>query len=229
MNSSISGAARFAIFQAITFSLLNCLSGQFVFLTYGSNIIEKSGTHLSSELASISMALVQLLATFVASVLIDSKGRKMLLVVSTGGCTLSHAVMTAYLYLYNNGVDTSMFHWTPAICMSAVIFTASIGIVPLTLICMVECFPIKTRSFGVTLGTIVLNVFSFIFSKSFPILEHEISLQGCLMIFSISCALGTLFTIFFVKETKGIDLNEVTEDSKLSRIESNVAATELPK
>lgn len=153
------------------------------------------------------MALVQMLATFVAFILIDRKGRKILLVMSMIGCTFGHAVMFAYLYLYNRGVDTSMFHWTPIIGMSTVVFTTSIGIVPLTLICIIEIFPTKTRSFGLTFGTIVMNLFQFFINKSFPMLVQIIDLEGCLMVFCVSCALGTIFMLLCVEETMGKDLN----------------------
>lgn len=203
--------ARYAIIQATIFALLTSLSGQFIFLTYGSSTIENSGTDLSPEFSSICMALFQLFATFVAFILIDRKGRKMLLVMSMCGCATGHAIMVVYLYLYNSGIDTSMFHWTPIICMSSVVFSASIGITPLTLICMVEIFPTKTRSFGLTFGTVVMNIFAFFINKSYPILMKIIELQGCLIIFCVSCILGTIFALIFVEETKGKDLNQKVE------------------
>lgn len=213
---------RYAMFQAVMFGLLQCLSAHFTFLTYGSKIIEQSGTHLSSEVSSISMALVQMFATFVTFVLIDRKGRKFLLIISLVGCALGHGAMIAYLYLHNNGFDTSMFHWTPIICMSSIILAASIGIIPLTFICMAEMFPPKTRSFGLTFGTAVLNIILFLITKAFPVLMEAIGLQGCLMIFCVSCTFGTLFAILFVEETKGKDLNMINE-AQLPRNESFVA------
>lgn len=160
------------------------------------------------------MAVAQLIATFVAYILIDRKGRKFLMVVSMLGCTLGHGVMIAYLYLHNNGVDTSMFHWTPIICMSFVVFTSSIGIIPLLFICMAEIFPPKTRSIGLTFGNTVTNILYFASNKSYPILQEVIELQGCLIMFCISCAMGTIFALLCVKETNGKDLN-TSDDVKL--------------
>lgn len=209
------GDARDSLVQAMIFPLLNILSGAFIFLTYGTNIIEKSGTHLSPEVASISLAVVQLFGTFLTAKLVDTKGRKFLLVLSMSGCALGHAVMVAYLYLHQSGVDTSLFHWTPVICMGFIILIASIGIVPLTLICLVECFPVKTRSFGVTFGNVSINVFSFFIIKSFPILSENIGLQGCLIIFSVCCTIGIAYMALCVDETKGKDLNVLKRESKV--------------
>lgn len=189
------------------FALFICLTANLVVLTYGTNIIAKSGTHLSPEVSSISVALVQIAATFTAYMLIDRKGRKILLVSSTIGCALSHGAMAAYLYLHKNGVDTSMFHWMPIVCMCAVIFTSSSGIFPLSLIVMAEIFPAKLRSFGVAFETLINNILLVIVLKSFPILVGIIGLEGCLSIFCVGCAIGGIYMLLFVEETKGKDLN----------------------
>lgn len=124
--------------QAIVLSLVNVFTAQLIFLTYGSTIIAKSGTHLSSKGSSIFMAVVQVLATFVTYKLIDRKGRKFLLIMSLAGCAVSHAIMVAYMHLNSKGFvggsgdgsyTTFVFHLTPVLCMSSVIFMSSIGIV----------------------------------------------------------------------------------------------------
>lgn len=120
--------------------MLNILTAQIVFLTYGSTIIEKTGTSLTSATASIFMGVVQLLATFATYKLIDSKGRKFLLILSLVGCALSHAILIAYMQLNSHadggfGFQKSViFQFTPVLCMGSVIFMSSIGIVPLTFI-----------------------------------------------------------------------------------------------
>lgn len=206
------GDARKGLVQAIVIPLLNQISAQYIFLTYGSKIIEKSGTHLSVEVASLSLAIVTILGTAVSSQLIDTKGRKFLLTFSMAGCTLGLAVMIAYLFLHQHGIDLTSFHWTPVICMTFVVWIASAGIVPVTFICLVEAFPVKVRSFGVTFGNIAINLFAFVTSKMFPTLSESMGLAGCLAIFCITCAFGVFYIIFYVDETNGKDLN-VTKSS----------------
>lgn len=214
--------ARFGIFQAIIIAMLNVTTAQFVFITYGSNIVQRSGTVLSPGVASISMAIFQLLASFGTLLLVDKKGRKFLLVISLAGCAISHGLMIVYLHLESVGVDTVMFNWTPIVSMTSVIFTSSIGIVPLTLVCMVESFPEKTRSFGMALGTTISNLMTFGAAKIYPILEYEIGLESCLMIFCGGCIFGVLYSILVVKETKDKELNAV-DKPELPRSESFVA------
>lgn len=208
---------RYAILQAIILGWLNVLCASFLFLTYGSEIIEKSGTHLSSDVSSILMAALQMLANCVSFSIIDKKGRKFLIVISLLGCTLGHGIMFGYLYLYNNGFDTSLFHWAPIIGMTMVIFTSSVGIASLAAICMAEFFPLKTRSFGLTIGNVSMNFGFFYSNKVFPILVEIIGLQGCLLIFCVCCALGTVYTIFYMEETNGKNLNTNDTGNRINK------------
>lgn len=211
LSSAVS--ARYGFLQAIVFPMLNSLTAQSVFLTYGSTIMAKSGTRLPTSGSSIFMAVVQLIAAFITYKLIDRKGRKFLLILSLVGCAISHAIMVAYMqvnhYEAESGFRTSMaFYSIPIFCMASVIFTSSIGILPLTFICMSESFPTRIRPLGMTFGSIVLNLFGFIVFKMYPWLEHAVGLQVCLMIFCAGCALGTVYVVAVVEETKGKELNE---------------------
>lgn len=55
--------------------------------------------------------------------------------------------------------------------------------------------------------TLWYNLVAFLGDKYFPILLEMIHLYGCLTIFAVNCCLGTLFVIFFMKETKGRSLD----------------------
>lgn len=189
------------------FPLLNKLTGAYVFLTYGTDIIANSGTLLPAKQASIPLAIMQLTGTFLTSQLVDTKGRKFLLILSLVGCALGHIGMTAFLVLHRSGVDTTMFHYTPVICMSVVVLLASAGIIPLTIICIVECFPAQTRSLGLTYGNVATNLAAFTVTKIFPMLTDKLGLEYTPLIFCTGCILGTIYVIFCVDETKGKDLN----------------------
>lgn len=199
--------ARNGIFEAIVLATLNILCAQFVFLTYGLTISEKSEAHIPSEISSICVAVIQLLANIVTLVLVDRTGRRLLLTLSMLGCALSHAVMATYLYLDSSGIDFPMFHLIPLVGMTSLIFASAIGIVPLLVICVAETFPAKTRSFGMTLSTTVLNILSFMMNKIFPIAQQSIGLMSCLVIFCVACTFGVFYSIFILKETKGKELN----------------------
>lgn len=178
------------------------------------------------KIASIFLAPVTIVGTILTSQLVDRKGRKFLLILSMIGCTFSHASLIAYLYLHNSGIDTTSFHWTPVVCMASVVLLASAGIVPLTFICLVEAFPVKIRSLGVTIGNVAINIFAFITVKTFPILSQVIGLVNCLTIFCICCAAGALYIILFVDETNGKELN-VTKNNNVKSDNDDTQVTRL--
>lgn len=208
---SVNRNALKCMIPAIIFPLLHQLCAAFVFLTYGTKIVAESGTELSTETATILLGVAQLVGNILASQFVDSSGRKLLLILSLVGCAISNLTMTAHMYLYDAGIDTTSYHWLPIACMVFNVFIASVGILSLLLVCLVELFPVELRSFGMVLGVVTMNASSFFIMKLFPVLCEIINLQGCLLIFGFSCIFGACYVVIFVNETKGKDLNFLRE------------------
>lgn len=195
--------------QATVLALLVTLEPSYLFLTYGTKIAEDSKTKISKETATIILGIAQLLGTSVASVFIDTKGRKFLLNLSLGGGAVCLITMATHLYLHRLGFSLAGLHWIPVFCMAMCVLFAAVGIIPLRMICLVESFPIKLRPVGVTFGNISMNVFLFIIVKLYPLLVEIIKTEGCMLFFGITCALGVIYVVMCVKETKGKELNVV--------------------
>lgn len=106
----------------------------------------------------------------------------------------------------------SMFTWIPVTSLGFVILISSVGIVPLSVICLIELLPTKVRSFGLTIGTAFMSVFAFGLVMTFPILMNIIDLHGCMLIFAATCAFGIIFICIFVDETKGKTLDLLKEE-----------------
>lgn len=201
------GDARKGFIVATIFPLLNKTTAAYVFLTYGATIVQDTGTQLSPKGSSIGFAVMPLIGTFITTILVDTKGRKFLLVLSMVGCSLGHIALSIYLYLHGSDIDTLMFNWTPVICMGAIVLLSSAGIIPLTLICIVESFPVKVRSLGLAYGNLATNVFAFAVVKIFPVIQVNIGLLNSLLFFAAGSIFGSFYVIFCVEETKGKDLN----------------------
>lgn len=185
------------------------MSGSYVILSYAVNIINESHTKLDKSWAVIGFAVVQIIGTYLSSELVDRKGRKFLLVVSLAGCAIGHGTFYAYLQIVAAGHDVSSLNWIPIFCMSFIVFTAGIGIIPLTLICTLEYFDSKLRSVGLTFGNIANNLLTFGIMYGYPLTNASIGLGNCLLIFCVSCLIGVAYIIFGVQETRGKELNVV--------------------
>lgn len=79
---------------------------------------------------------------------------------------------------------------------------------------------LQIRTYGMNFYTIWYNFVAFLGDKYFPILLGIIQLYGCMLIFAANCVLGTIFVIFFMRETKGRSLN-FTESDSTSNIVKN--------
>lgn len=200
--------ARKGALIATVLALLMNTTGVFLFVTYASSIFEESGSHLSANASSITLAVVQMAGTLVATKFIETQGRKTLLVVSLAGCSIGTVTMAAFLYCESLAYDMAMFKWVPVASMAFVIFISSIGIIPLMAVCIVEVFPTNVRSVGLTIGMAWMNIFAFAITSVFPVLVEIIQLSGCMLILSGFCALGIPFVAICMDETRGkvIDL-----------------------
>lgn len=73
------------------------------------SIIERSETHVSAKLASISMAVIQLVGTILTPYLVDTKDKRTkIFIVPMTGYALGLAVMGTSIC--HSEFDTSMFH-----------------------------------------------------------------------------------------------------------------------
>lgn len=67
---------RKAFIIGIVLSLVNQLCGCFAILNYTANIFEESGSNLSPNTSAIVVGVIQLLGSYVATILVDRAGRK---------------------------------------------------------------------------------------------------------------------------------------------------------
>lgn len=207
MNFAVEPVARKGIVIGIVLAFLSQSCGVVVFITYASTIFARSGASFSAEVYSIVLAVLQIAGTYLATTFIETQGRKFLLIVSLYGNTFGLSAMAAYLYCDSLELDVSMFNWVPVASLGFVILISSVGIVPVSLISLVEALPARMRSFGLTVGTSSISVFAFIIIASYPILLDIIDMHGYMFILAVTCAFGVIFVIFYVDETKGKKLD----------------------
>lgn len=140
--------------------LINQFSGCFALLNYSATIFRDSGSDISPNMSSIIIASIQCVGTYVATILVDKVGRKLLLAISASATSVGLAVMGAYSFLDKLKFDLHNFNWVPVCSLSFVIFIASIGILPLPFIVLAEVLPNKvTNNFCVFCELISMNNF----------------------------------------------------------------------
>jgi len=125
--------------------IANQFSGLFTMVNYMSDIFANSGSTMDPDTCTIIIGAVQILGTYVTTLLCDICGRKLLMLVSTGGVAIS---LTAFGFFtkYAESHNIGEYSWIPLLLMSMDIFLGNIGLVGCFFVSLVEMFPVKVRS-----------------------------------------------------------------------------------
>lgn len=106
-------------------------------------------------------------------------------------------------------------------------YSASWGPVPW--VYLSEIFPTRLRAYGVGMGAATQWLFNFVITKVTPEAINHIGWRTFLM-FGIFCLSMGIFALFFIKETKGLSLEEidllfgdVSAEQRAKDLESSIA------
>lgn len=133
-------AAKKGTIIIVTLVFLNQTNGIWVILNYTNKIFAEAGSSMSENKSSIIVAIVQLIANFVAMICVDLAGRKILIVVSCFSASFGFVGMGLY-DLYKE--DLQAYNWLSLVSFSFVILSASVGMIPIVYVLMSEMLPKK--------------------------------------------------------------------------------------
>jgi predicted MFS family arabinose efflux permease len=129
--------SRKATIRGLTISLglmfFQQVSGINAVIFYTNAIFEDANTGISPSIATIVIGVVQVIATFVSTVIVDRAGRRILLLISDSIMALCTLVMGIYFYMQEQNKDNvSNLGWLPilALCIFIVCFSLGFGPVP---------------------------------------------------------------------------------------------------
>lgn len=206
----------------IVLAFLSQSCGYNIYYYYSYNLVGISGLDVSPKIVGIAIVLLDTAGAILATQLVEPLGRKCLLIVSLVGCIIGLSGTATYSYCSSLDFEMSMFSWVPVTSLGLFAFMAALGIRPLPMICLVELLPEKVRSFGLTVGSISMNIFTYFSVSSFLAMADVIgmSLHSSLLLFAITCVFGIFFVFFFVEETKGKAL-DLPIDENFRNIQEN--------
>ncbi|UYV71780.1 SLC2A8 [Cordylochernes scorpioides] len=166
---------------------------------------------LDPNLSSIVLAVVMVVATFIATVVVDLAGRRFLLIISGLGNFLTLAALGTYYYL-SQVVDPS-YHtslsWLPLVSAAGFLIIFSIGFGPVPWLMMSELFPLRMRGLFSGIATAFNWTCVFIVTKEFEDTRQGLHDYGTYWLYSASSILAILYVYFFLPETKGKSLEEI--------------------
>ncbi|KAH9786070.1 Sugar transporter ERD6-like 7 [Citrus sinensis] len=173
---------------------------------YTSTIFESAG--FSSSVGTIIYAILQVVVTGLNTIVIDRAGRKPLLLVSATGLVLGCLLVGVSFFLKDHELGLES---VPALAVTGILlyiaaFSAGMGAVPWVV--MSEIFPINIKGVGGSLATLVNWFGAWLVSYTFNFLMTWSS-YGTFILYAAINALGILFMIIVVPETKGRTLEQI--------------------
>ncbi|EZA57781.1 hypothetical protein DMN91_003141 [Ooceraea biroi] len=205
-------AARKALLASLGGMLFQQLSGINAVIFYTVTIFEASGSSIPANIASIIVALVQVVMSAVAALIVDRAGRKPLLMFSSGVMSVSLIALGLYFNLQAKGNDVSQLGWLPLTSLTLFMIAFSVGLGPIPWMLMGELFPAETKAVASGVAVMLNWFLVFLVTKTFPTMNEELGADTTFWIFAAIMAIATVFTYFFVPETKGKSLQEIQEE-----------------
>jgi len=109
------------------------VSGINAVIFYTTDIFRDANTGINEELATILVGVMQVIATFVASLVVDRLGRRLMLLVSDAVMAICTLLMGVYFFMKSNDEQSvSNLGWLPvvALCVFIIFFSIGFGPVP---------------------------------------------------------------------------------------------------
>ncbi|KAK4763109.1 hypothetical protein SAY86_008877 [Trapa natans] len=173
---------------------------------YTSNIFEEAG--FSSSVGTITYAILQVIVTAIGATLVDKAGRKPLLLVSATGLVIGCLVVAISFFLKVHDLAASA---VPILAVTGILlyigaFSAGMGAVPWVV--MSEIFPINIKGVAGGFATLVNWFGAWAVSYTFNYLMTWSS-YGTFILYAAVNAIGIVFVVGVVPETKGKTLEQI--------------------
>ncbi len=197
---------KYPLLLAFFIAFFNQFSGINAFLYYAPRIFEMSGLEESSAfLSSIGIGLINLIFTLIGVALIDKSGRKKLMYIGSVGYILSLGLVTLAFQLNWPGFYVPVFFFV-------FIAAHAVGQGAVIWVFISEIFPNHLRANGQSFGSSVHWILAALIPSFIPFLFDSIGAPVVFMIFTFMMILQLLWVKFYMPETKGQELEFLSEN-----------------
>lgn len=213
LNSITKKTAIKALIICYALMLFQQLSGINAVIFNTSSIFAAAGAAIPAAISTIIIGVMQVLATFVSSLVVDRLGRRILLLLSALVMCICSTALGVYFFLQDthgqNSDIVQAITWLPLLSLSLFIVAFSLGFGPIPWMMAGELCLIDIKAFvGSTAGT--LNwLLSFTVTSTFNSLNESIGSGQVFWLFAGIMLVGFVFIFFVVPETKGKSVDEI--------------------
>lgn len=209
------------VWVGIALAVFQQFVGINVIFYYSTTLWRSVGFEESQALTtSVITSVTNVVVTIVAILLVDKVGRRPLLIGGSVGMTVTLGTLAvAFSQAQGTGEDVSLPQpWGTVALVAANLFVVSFGATwgPIMWVMLGEMFPNKIRATAVSVASAANWLANFAVSTTFPTLS-EISLSLAYGLYATFALLSLLFVLWKVPETKGRELEDMTDDARQSK------------
>ena len=152
---------------------------------------------------------VQVIATYISTLIVDRLGRKPMLLFSDAVMALSTAALGIYFHLKIGNTDVSNLSWLPVTSLSVFLIFFSIGFGPIPWMFLSEIFPPAIKGPASSIACLFNWLCSFAVTFAFKRVSDAVGPDFTFWGFTVISAIGAVFVFFLIPETKGKSLEEI--------------------
>ncbi|MBD2162938.1 sugar porter family MFS transporter [Calothrix membranacea FACHB-236] len=213
---SRSGGLLPIVWIGMGLSILQQFVGINVIFYYSSVLWQAVGfSERDSLLITVITGIVNIVTTLIAIAYVDKFGRKPLLMLGSIGMTVT--LGTLAVVFANAAIDPATGNPTlPGTSGIIALLAANLYVVffgfswgPIVWVLLGEIFNNKIRAAALSVAAAVQWIANFLISTSFPPLLKYFGLGSAYGLYTIASAISIFFVAFFIRETKGKELEEM--------------------
>jgi len=179
-----------------------------VIFNYAEEVFTSAGYSVSGMLLNVVITgVVNLVFTLIAMRVVDSWGRRKLMILGSGGLSVIYLLLG---FSYYQGIQGLLI----LVIVIMAIGTYSLTLAPITWVVLSEIFPNRIRGVAMALATTSLWSASFVLTYTFPLLNNTLKAHGTFWLYAIISFAGFLFILKKLPETKGKSLEEIEKTLK---------------
>lgn len=174
-----------------------------VIFNYAEEIFTSAGYSVGDMLFNIVITgTVNLVFTVLAMRMVDSWGRRKLMLLGSIGLAVIYFLLGGSYYFEVKG-------FAILVLVMLAIATFAMTLAPVTWVVLSEIFPNKIRGAAMAMATTALWIACFVLTYTFPILNKLLNASGTFWLYGFICLSGFLFILKKLPETKGKSLEEI--------------------
>ncbi|MBD2679529.1 MULTISPECIES: sugar porter family MFS transporter [Nostoc] len=210
-----SGGLLPIVWIGIGLSVFQQLVGINVIFYYSSVLWRAVGfSEKDSLTTTVITAAVNIITTLIAIAFVDKFGRKPLLILGSLGMVVTLGTMTAVfrtaqLDAAGNLTLNGSAGLIALLAANFYVFCFGFSWGPVTWVLLGEMFNNKIRAAALSVAAAIQWVANFAVSTTFPPILQYFGLGAAYGLYTIAAAISFFFVLFFIKETKGIELEDM--------------------